>query len=148
MLQSVQRGEIMTKHIINAKCNDCGELVKSNQKFCPGCGAELDWSSLEDEPEEKPAKKATAKSEKATPKPAAKGQSIEELEQYAKGKLNKWLIIGGVSFLILFIVIGTTPDGEEPNGFASILLGAIVISIINIIQFAVSLSKYRKEKKK
>lgn len=45
------------KEAIEAKCGNCGEKVNRNQKFCPGCGAEMDWSSVDDEPEEKPAKK-------------------------------------------------------------------------------------------
>ena len=139
--------------LITAKCNDCGQIVKSNQKFCPGCGAELDWSSLDDDaPEEKPAtktaKESTAKAESAPAKTVTHEEKIDTLIKEQKAKLNKWLIIGGVSFLIMFIIVGTTPDGEEPNSIVGLFMFGVVLSIMNIIIMAVNLSKLRKSKNK
>jgi hypothetical protein len=145
-----QTSSAKKSQLITAKCNDCGQIVKSNQKFCPGCGAELDWSSLDDEPEEKPATKTTkensAKTESAPAKTVTHEEKIDTLIQEQKAKLNKWLIVGGVSFLIMFIIVGTTPDGEDPNSIVGIFMFGVVLSIMNIIIMAINLSKLRKSK--
>ena len=133
------------KEILEGKCGDCGETVKSNQKFCPGCGAELDWG----EPEEKPVAKVIKQTEK-TESPAAKTTSREERLDYlindAKAKRTKWLIVGGVCFILVFIIVGTTPDGQEPSGIVGLFGLGVVLSIINLISISASLSKFLKEK--
>ena len=134
------------KEPIEAKCGNCGEKVNSNQKFCPGCGAEMDWSSVDDEPEEKPAKKPATKNKSATTKTAANKSDIDKVEQNAIEKRKKWAIAGAVGFVGMFIVVGTTPDGEEPGSLAMLFLTLLMFSILNVIILSVGIKKYRKEK--
>ena len=134
------------KETVEAKCGNCGEKVKSNQKFCPGCGSELDWGTADDKPEEKPAKKSVTKSKSSTAKTKSSQSEEEKIEQDANRKRKKWAIIGVVGLLGMFIVVGTTPDGEEPSGLAMIFLTILMFSILNLIIISAALRKYRKEK--
>ncbi len=30
-------------------CEDCGKVLSSRSKYCPGCGIELDWNAIEED---------------------------------------------------------------------------------------------------
>ena len=130
------------KEIIEAKCGNCEEKVKSNQKFCPNCGAELDWDTADDEPEEKPAAKATS----AEPKALTKAEKEEMLIQDAKNKIKRWSIALVICILIVFAVGSSGTESEAFNSIATFLLAACVFFIFDIIRGFIYISKHKKNK--